>query len=143
MTEDNTADGHGAQGIPVDRWGRDHWSTFAYVCSCLFNRCELDTRRMRTDPVLHPGLGGVEPVFGRIVDGSVYPTRLRDGETASPHDDWSCLDDAEAAGLLANGGTGLHRAYRLTERGLAVHAELLAHLNDGGKVSAFALGGAA
>lgn len=130
-------DGRDARPVPVSRWGRDHWSTFAYVCSCIFDRREVDPRRMRTDPALHPCLAHGDPFGSGVTDGSKYPTRLRGGALASPHDDWSCLDDAEAAGLVVNRGTGLRRDYQLTEAGLAAHAALAAHFNAGGAVSGF------
>lgn len=125
--------------IAIDRWGRDHWSTFAYIETCAVdNGGEQDVRRMRTDISLHPNMGPREPVGeARPVDGSQYPTRLCDGASVAPHDDWSCLDDAEVAGLIENIGTGTHRRYRLTDRGLRVASMLRAHKTRGGSFASF------
>jgi hypothetical protein len=43
-----------------------------------------------------------------------YPTRLRNDVELSDHDDWDCLDDAEAAGLIESAGTGINPTYKLT-----------------------------
>lgn len=108
--------------IPIDQWGRDHWSTFAYIETCIVDDGgKPDIRRMRTDVSLHPNMGPHECVDGMgAIDGAQYPTRLRGGATASPHDDWSCLDDAEAEGLIQNEGTGTNRRYVLTNKGRPV-----------------------
>lgn len=133
------SNGSTPDAIPLDKWGRDHWSVFAYIETCIVDNGGVpDLRRMRTDVSLHPHMGPYEPVgAGRPIDGAEYPTRLRDGATAAPHDDWSCLDDAEAAGLLLNIHTGANRCYRLTDRGLAVAGSLRAHKARGGSFTTF------
>lgn len=119
--------------IPIARWGRDHWSSLAYVETCLVDGSgEPDPHRMRTDLRLHPLMGhSLSP------RGTEYPTRLCDGGVAHDHDDWSCLDDAEAEGLLTNVGTGIHRRYRLTPRGQEVVLALRAHKASGGSFATF------
>lgn len=125
--------------VPMDRWGKDHWSTFAYIETRVVDYGgEPDLRHMRTDVSLHPNMGPHECVGGGLpIDSAKHPTRLRDGASASPHDDWSCLDDAEAAGLLENVGSGANRRYRLTDHGLAVAASLRAHKAGGGSFATF------
>jgi len=126
-----------APPIAVARWGRDHWGVLAYVEACAVDqKGALDRRRMRCDPALHPGLAAMDPMTSRPVDGSKYPTRLREG-TASPHDDWSCLDDAEAAGLVVNAGSGVERRYALTDEGARLAAALRRHRAAGGSYSNF------
>lgn len=101
--------------IPLKRWGRDHWSTFAYLETRIVDhRGTIQRERMRCDPALHPLLAHEGSRMG-----DPAPTRLVSGEVAS-HDDWSCLDDAEAEGLIQSVGTGLHRRYVLTDKGRSV-----------------------
>lgn len=91
--------------VPLEKWGADHWSTFIYAMSCVTGRGGvIDRRRMRCHPKRHPFLAHLP----RDVGSSNYPrTRIRDGVLDSNHDDWDCLDDAEAEGLLHRVGTNV------------------------------------
>lgn len=130
--------------VHFSRWGKDHWSTLAYVeCRAVDDGGVLDNRRMRTNPRLHRTLVGV--TFGQMQDGSAYPTRLKDGEI-EPHDDWSCLEDMAAYGLLnmyvrtTNDREvfGCDQAkVELTEVGQIVAAELREHKASGGNFAGF------
>lgn len=126
--------------IPMAEWGRDHWSTLGYLeTRCVDHGGAVSGLHMRTDVALHPNMGPTEVVgFARQIDGAKYATRLRGGAAvAFPHDDWSCLDDAEASGLVENVGTGAQRRYKFTERGQAVAAALRKHKAGGGSFSNF------
>ena len=85
--------------LPIDQWGKDHWSTFAYAESrCVDHRGVLANHHMRTHVRRHPlfvARGVKSPG-----DGSQYPTRYKGGELAD-HDDWDCLNDMVEAGLIA------------------------------------------
>lgn len=83
---------------PVHDWGKDHWSTFAYAAACVTGREGLlENARMRTNARLHRELAHTTP-FGTLVSGE-YPTILKLG-VLEKHDDWSCLEDATAYGLI-------------------------------------------
>ena len=140
----------GGDYVPVERWGQDHWSTFAYLETLAVDaKGMIDNRRMRCNPRLHRafigyiGTNGVRvmpPDFG----GREYPTRLKDGEL-SGHDDWSCLEDMVAAGLLRAwfdrpaGDPIFGRAkITLTDRGKALAGQLRAHKAGGGCFANFA-----
>lgn len=85
--------------VPMERWGKDHWSTFLYLETCAVdNSGKIDRLKMRCNPRLHRELANVHPSIG-LMDGSKYPTRLQDGEL-DKHDDWSCLEDMVAEGLI-------------------------------------------
>ncbi len=115
----------------VETWGKDHWSTFAYVETCVVDRGgAIDRQRMRTHPGRHPLLAHM--------DGSAYPTRLRDGALLSDHDDWDCLSDLEEAGLLENIGSDTNHLIILTDEGRRVAAALRAHKAAGGTFASFA-----
>ena len=66
-------------------------------------------------------------------------TRLAGGVLLEDHDDWSCLDDAEAHGLIKNEGTGLNRVYSFTSQGIYIMQKLQVHRHGGGSFAAFTL----
>ena len=127
------------QPVPVSMWAKDHWSTFAYIeTRCVDHKGIPAREHMRCDIELHPGLGhhrmGLPPSG---VTTERYPTRLRDGVLLHDHDDWSCVDDMEAAGLLKWEGTGIHPIFVLTEKGKTVAGRLRAHKSGGGNFGSF------
>ena len=100
--------------VPMNRWGKDHWTTFAYVETCwVDHRGMLNHDKMRCDAKRHPMFHAAKRrgmALGTNVDGGRYPTRLK-SETPGPdgqwgmvelsgHDDYDCLDDAIQAGLI-------------------------------------------
>lgn len=139
--------------IPMARWGKDHWSTFAYVETRIVDhggkishdhmRCDADRHPLMHQAKRMPSLGGGD---------RKYPTRLKDGEQPD-HDDYDCLDDAITAGLLEAVMppapkdallTGLvekqlmaKARYRLTERGQVIAGQLRAHKGSGGNFHDF------
>jgi len=133
--------------IPIARWGHDHWSTFAYLeTRAVDGKGIIDNQRMRCNPRLHRHFANLDPITGEVHDGSKYPTRLKDGET-DRHDDWSCLEDMVAAGLVtvqwrvrhAGAMFGNSEAkVTFTAKGQALAAELWAHKANGGKWADFA-----
>lgn len=122
-------------GVKIEDWGRDHWSTFGFVahwCMEYGNQgfSIADKRaNMRTDADLHPHF-----VYERLGPHghAKYPTRLRDGLKLADHDDWSCVDDMEAAGLIRDEGTGIRPVIFMTDEGLEVAAQLNEHKTRGG-----------
>lgn len=89
--------------IPIQDFGIDHWSTFAYIETCC-----VDYQ------------GRVEPARMRS-DGDKYPTRLRGFEARTGHNDWDCANDLEAAGLLEQIRTDV---YKLTPKGWEMISKL-------------------
>ena len=126
--------------IPMSRWGKDHWSTLAYLETLAVEKKGLAIpvkARMRTNEIRHPHLRGTLPMdMGGALNGSSYPTRLKDGEVKE-HDDWDCVDDAVEEGLVEDVGTGLNRAYKFTKLGKQVMAKLRQHKMDGGNFPDF------
>lgn len=137
--------------VPVEKFGKDHWSLLAYVETlCVDGKDGLgviDGRRVRCNPARHPGQ---ETSPGPWRDS--YSTRLAGffqfDDRADPqlaaeaglmllgHDDWDCLEDLEAAGLvsvitLTSGGV------LLTDEGSRVAGVLRAHKAQGGHFAGF------
>lgn len=136
---------NGGDYIPMERWGKDHWSTFAYLETVATDRDgHIDRQRMRCNARLHRELANVSP-WNSLVDGGEYPTRLIDGNLEK-HDDWSCVEDMVAAGLVRaffrqenyDRAFGNTEAYiELTDEGWRIAAELRQHKAQGGVYHGF------
>jgi len=112
--------------VPMGEFGKDHWSTFAYLeTCCVDNGGVVDIQRMRCAANRHPQFA-----HAGSDNGIRYPTRTKRGEIKN-HDDWDCLDDCELVGLIENTGTALHRVYKITELGFAVAGQLRQHKANG------------
>ena len=119
--------------IPIGNWGKDHWSTFAYIETLAVDHDGIaipEPCRMRTNHKIHHYMGGP-------IDGSGYPTILKNGNVVRGHDDWDCLDDAVISELLIEIGTDLHRAFSLTEIGREVANLLREHKANRGTFQNF------
>lgn len=134
--------------IAIKDFGKDHWSTFAYIETCCVDSRGIPNReRMHCDPTIHPGLTNSANVMFQDQPGA--PTRLSGyflpngnkdpGRAVSAHDDWSCAEDLEAAGLIEWNGTGINPVFKMTAHGLAVAARLRAHKAGGGHFATFDL----
>lgn len=131
---------------PLERWGKDHWSTFAYA---------------HTRAVDHDGVLGEQ----HMRDRGPYPTRLKGYDSKGQcgpgshdpaneiqnHGDCDCLLDAQALGLLTVERAGKHpRSGRVmlghvvtfTEKGNVLAGKLMAHKADGGNFATFEPGAA-
>jgi hypothetical protein len=99
--------------VPITLFGTDHWSTFAYVeTRAVDHKGLLDHDHMRCHARRHPVmLHAKRRISAGSADGSRYPTRIKASATPDPdgrygvtevpdHDDYDCLDDLIAAGLL-------------------------------------------
>ena len=120
------------EGIPMVEWGEDHWSIFAYIeTRCVDYQGKPNPLHIQTNRYRHPAMGNTH-------DGSAYSIRLKNRELPGPdYDEWDCLDDCEREGLLENIGTGINRAYKLTDKGLKIAAELRAFKANGGTFARF------
>lgn len=101
--------------IPMSRWGGDHWSTLLYLETCAVD---------------HQGSVRLTALRGhRERRPAQYPTRLNDGTEVANHDDFDCMDDMVAEGLieLVRG----HFEVRLTDLGWQVVSALRQHRAEG------------
>lgn len=119
--------------VPIGEFGRDHYSTLAYV-GVRARRFggRLDPSHMRTAKSRHPQKAAVHHAhqfFGRD-----KPTLLMGGTALPGHDDWDCLDDLIDAGLVQEAGES---AYVLTDLGADLHDRLVKHRRDGGTYATF------
>jgi len=127
--------------VPVELWGKDHWSTLAYIETCCVDgKGKVVNDRMRTDQDRHPALVGHRVAMlstSSLYDDTTYPTRLKGEQSLEDHDDWDCATDMEAAGLLKWEGTGMHPIFVLTEMGIQLCAQLRKHKATGGYFANF------
>ncbi|KKN40772.1 hypothetical protein LCGC14_0729880 [marine sediment metagenome] len=125
--------------IPMSKWGKDHWSTLAYLETLAVDNsgfAKPNNPRMRTNEIRHPHLVGNIGYISSALGGSKYPTRLKDGEVKG-HDDWDCVDDAIEETLVEDIGTGLNRLYKFTKLGKKAMAKLRQFKMDGGNFGDF------
>lgn len=101
--------------VPIYLFGKDHWSTYAYVETRIVDYAGLlNHDHMRTDADRHPLMMGHKRTMARGAaqnNTRKHPTRLKartapdsDGKFGSvelpDHDDYDCLEDLVAAGLV-------------------------------------------
>jgi len=117
--------------VPIEKFGKDHWSTFAFLeTRCVEYKGSIAIEKMRCDPDWHPQ-------YVHLGTFKKYPTILRGGEELPDHDDWDCVDDLEAAGLLEQVGTGENPRVRLTPYGWGVAGRIRAYKAVGGTFAEF------
>jgi hypothetical protein len=138
--------------IPVEKFGKDHWSLLAYVETlCVDGKSgvgTIDGRKMRCNGNIHPmqmqnfntswkmNYGTRLKGFFESPFKSDCAKAIEAGEQVLDHDDWHCLDDLEAAGLVeilpvANG------FIKMTDKGNKIAARLRKHKSKGGMFANF------
>jgi hypothetical protein len=124
--------------IPVEKFGKDHWSLLAYIETCCAdNGGVIDLRRVRVNPNTHPlcAVGQHSPRNWL----PTYSTILNDSTLLYGHDDIDCLDDLEKAGMiyiksLVNGFVFL------SPLGIKISARLRKHKIEGKQYRDFEIG---
>jgi hypothetical protein len=138
------------QYIAPALWGRDHWSTLAYLDTVMTDCAGFEMgsdARMRANRRNARVMAAVpRPKRVRSAHASPLPgtlaiegSRLKDGQTVAGHDDWNCIEDMAQAGLFNIGPLGLApgKVLKLSPLGRAVVARLRQHKQDGGQFAQF------
>ena len=129
--------------IPIEQFGKDHWSTFIYVeTRAVDHKGKLDNNHMRTDVDRHPMLLGESQKRFGVGGDKKYTTRLKNyfedkTDCLEDHDDWDCIADLIAVGLIEIQGTDDNVIYKLTEKGWQTASQLRQHKANGGQCSNF------
>lgn len=124
--------------VPAVLWGRDHYSTLAYVETQLVDnrgyRVVFDNR-MRQNRRHYRLLPG--PKSGGVAMKPEHGSRLSDGTYLAWHDDWNCVQDMLHAGLFQGDSEDWDVGFelKLTDRGHAVVAAVRKHNASGGTFS--------
>ena len=85
--------------ISPSNWGKDHWSTLAYIDTICVEKAGAMVApdpKMRCNNRRHRHL--IPRVWGGWEDK--YSSSLRDGSIAVGHDDWDCVQDLVEFGFL-------------------------------------------
>lgn len=136
------------QSVPVEQFGKDHWSLLAYVETCCVDGHRgvgtIDYRRLRCNPHTHPLLSG--SLRGPRMWKPEYGTRLRgywreDHTTNTSmlildHDDIDCLDDLVDAGLIEIDSL-INGFVRMTSKGMRIASAIREHKVHGGQFATF------
>lgn len=135
MTIAAPAAASGKPSVPVEQWGKDHWSTFAYLeCRAVDHDGVINREHMRCDPDRHPALANSA---NRLGGSHKYPTMLKGGMELSNHDDWDCFEDLIAVGLVTWEGTGTHPEVKFTDKGRVIAGRLRAFKAERGNFADF------
>lgn len=126
--------------IPIDRWGRDHWTTLLYIeTRCVDYKGTVRNENLRCFPTganLHRMTDAQQRIWCKG-DEKKYGTRLADDSVAENHDDWDCIEDMVAAGVLLWEGTGAYPAFVLTDIGWQIAHALRRWRAEGKTVKEF------
>lgn len=132
-------------------FGRDHWTTLAYIESVMADCAgfQLGTDpRMRSNRRNYRVMSEVpRPKRAKNPTATVHlmtsedGSRLNNGQVVHGHDDWNCVEDFAAVGFFDVGpaGLGAGKTLRFSPLGKAVATRLRQHKQDGGQFEAFAL----
>lgn len=130
--------------IPIEQWGKDHWSTLAYIETCTVDNQVtagvgvLDKRKMRCNPKTHPywaHLPDWNPSNGTRLKGFISEEETPDLLLPS-HDDWDCVEDMEAEDLMMICSV-VNYWISLTDQGRDIASQLREHKSKGGNFSNF------
>lgn len=138
---ETTATDPTTQRVPLERFGKDHWSLLAYAETRAVDQDGLDRRHLRCNAERHPHLTSVyhrnewKPEWGTRLKG-YFAAEDKSQHQLPEHDDWDCLEDLEAAGLLEILSL-INGFVRITPEGRRVVNELRQHKHDGGNFANF------
>lgn len=130
--------------VPVDKFGKDHWSLLAYVETRVVDYTvssdvgELDRNHLRWNKNKYSLLAGRHSAWDSAWGTHLRSIGKRDPEILSDHDDWDCLQDLEAAGFVEI--LSMVNAYVcLPPEGYIAAKKLREHKGAGGTFSDFHL----
>ena len=123
--------------ITIEQFDKDHWSLLLYIETRIHNyQGILDIYHMRIkNPTIRSGWKSEygTRLFGYWSEDNTTNSLLR----LPNHDDYDCLDDLEAEGLIKNIGTGIRPVCLITVKGAKILSQLLLHKQNSGQCSGF------
>ncbi|KWU17954.1 hypothetical protein [Burkholderia cenocepacia] len=135
--------------IPASHWGKDHWSTLAYIDTVMTDvagfqvgsdaRMRSNRRNFRVMTAECPRPRRATHRSAEVVMDLEHGSRLRDGFVVKNHDDWGCVQDMAEAGLFTVGPADVQpkETLHLSRKGQHWVAELRKHKQAGGSFSEF------
>lgn len=92
--------------VKMEDWRKDHWSMLAYIeCRCVDFKGKLDYKHVRCNDEVHfvllpENVNNLGVRYRKTEWHDRYSTRIRGSEQIRGHDDWDCVEDLQAAGLV-------------------------------------------
>lgn len=115
--------------VPMEKWGKDHWSQLGYVSTCVVDGQDLNRERMSNKRGRH-----WKPEYGTRLKG--YKPDGDQTLLLTDHDDWDCMHDLEAEGLLVR-PSGISTTVGVTPKGHDFIAALNRYKTEGGNFAGF------
>jgi len=127
--------------IPVEQFGKDHWSTLAYVeTRCVDFAGVLGKDQMRCNMNRHADMAGPHQQRSLVMKWQEkYGTVLNTGTIIVHHDDWDCLEDLIAAGFVEPIIPTYEGMVCMTEEGTRVAQLIRVFKSQGGRYADFRL----
>lgn len=137
--------------IPISHWGRDHWTTLAYIETVMVDmggfqvgsdaRMKSNRRnyRVMARDCPKPLRATNQAASLALVMEPHHATKLNDGQQVPNHDDWACVQDMGAEGLFAEGIDNIEPGVvlKFSEKGNRVANALREFRRGGGKMADF------
>lgn len=136
--------------VPMRMWGRDHWSTLAYIESveveCRGFQIGYDPRmksnrrhfRVMREECPRPKRPTQIGDIGFPMELK-HSTVLKDGRLVEGHDDWMCVQDMASEGLFTADVSDVQpgATLRLSAKGRRIASQIREHKASGGNFSNF------
>lgn len=137
--------------IPMAYWGRDHWSTLAYIDAVMVEcsgfqvgrdaRMKSNRRNFRVMGQECPKPkrpGDNVSMFAQPMERE-HATKLNNGQQVANHDDWFCVQDMAAEGLFNQAPDDIQPGVvlSLSAKGVQTVNLLRDHQRNGGQLAQF------
>jgi hypothetical protein len=131
--------------VPVNLWGKDHWSTLLYFETV---QVEYGKFTIKFDPRMRSNRRNFrilkeesdKPNLQAVVMDTGSGSRLKDGTFVKKHDDWCCIQDFIFHGLVDGQlATEPGAELRLTDKGFTIVHALRRHKANGGHIGTFTI----
>jgi hypothetical protein len=137
--------------IPGSYWGRDHWTTLAYIETVMTDlagfqvgadpRMKSNRRNFRvmSQQCAKPKRASNQGCAMALVMEPQHATKLNDGQQIPNHDDWACVQDMAAEGLFVQAPHEVEPRVILqfSEKGNKIANALREFRRGGGKMADF------
>jgi hypothetical protein len=133
--------------IPMEFWGKGHWSILAYIEAVMVEcagfqvgfdpRMTQNRRNFRVMQEMCPRPKRTSTPHGGVAMDDKWSTLLNNSQRVIGHDDWCCIQDIAAEGLLSATSFEPKDTLHLSEKGKDLAAKLRVHKQEGGMYATF------
>jgi hypothetical protein len=118
--------------VPMNKWGKDHWSMLGYLGTLAPDGEDIFPPRIRQKRSRH-----WKPEYGTRLHG-YFDDKNNPALLLTDHDDWDCLHDMEAEGLVVR-PSGASTTFGFTPKGHEFVSALNRHKSEGGHFYNFSM----